>query len=341
MTVGAVVVSAISLAAQPQAFAAPQPKPDPQAKTLEEVRGELKDLYDQAEVATEAYKTAKEKERRQRRRATALSKQASQVSGRLGSLRQQAGAAARAQYRGGGLPPEAQLMLGANPQRALDNASLAEQAAEGTKTLMATLKSTKSELQRKSTDASDELEKLNRSLKEKQKSKQSIEEHISKARKLETSLNQKELRRIAALDKQDASKAQQEWLDSGALKGVDAKVSSAGKRAVEYAAQQLGKPYVWGAEGPSSFDCSGLTSQAWAAAGTPIPRTSQEQWRQLTHVGTREMRPGDLIIYFSGATHVGMYVGQGNIIHAPRPGRTVTVAPAASMQILGVVRPDA
>jgi cell wall-associated NlpC family hydrolase len=110
---------------------------------------------------------------------------------------------------------------------------------------------------------------------------------------------------------------------------------------VAYATAQIGKPYVWGAEGPESFDCSGLTSGAWAAAGRTVPRTSQEQWRRLPHVGTGEMRPGDLIIYFEDASHVGMYVGDGRIVHAPRPGRTVTLAGAGTMPILGVVRPDA
>ncbi|WP_143650092.1 C40 family peptidase, partial [Streptomyces tricolor] len=90
-----------------------------------------------------------------------------------------------------------------------------------------------------------------------------------------------------------------------------------------------------------SFDCSGLTSQAWATAGRPVPRTSQEQWRQLERVDVKDMRPGDLVIYFDDASHVGMYIGDGAIIHAPRPGRTVTIAGAGSMPILGVVRPDA
>src|SRR5699024_11663565 len=70
-------------------------------------------------------------------------------------------------------------------------------------------------------------------------------------------------------------------------------------------------PILWGAEGPTSYDCSGLTSQAWAAAGRPIPRTSQEQWRLLPHIAIKDMRPGDLIIYHADATHVGMYVGNG------------------------------
>lgn len=75
------------------------------------------------------------------------------------------------------------------------------------------------------------------------------------------------------------------------------------------------------------------------AAGRSIPRTSQEQWRLLPHVAVKDMRPGDLIVYFKDASHIGMYVGDGTIVHAPRPGRNVTLAGAGSMAILGVVRP--
>ncbi|GDY75838.1 hypothetical protein SAV31267_053230 [Streptomyces avermitilis] len=96
-----------------------------------------------------------------------------------------------------------------------------------------------------------------------------------------------------------------------------------------------------GGRGPEDVRLLGLTSQAWAAAGNGIPRTSQEQWKQLRHIDVKDMRPGDLVIYFDDASHVGMYVGDGAIVHAPRPGRTVTITGAGTMPILGVVRPDA
>lgn len=111
--------------------------------------------------------------------------------------------------------------------------------------------------------------------------------------------------------------------------------------AIRHALAQLGKPYQWGGAGPDTYDCSGLTSEAWAAAGLTIPRTSQEQWRQLKHIDIQDMRPGDLIIYNADASHVAMYLGNGSIVHAPRPNRKVTIAGAGTMQILGVVRPDA
>lgn len=97
---------------------------------------------------------------------------------------------------------------------------------------------------------------------------------------------------------------------------------------------------MWGAEGPESYDCSGLTSTAWAAAGRAIPRTSQEQWRRLPHVPVSALRPGDLVVYFPEATHVALYIGGGQVVQAPRPGTEVKVSPVASNPLLGAVRPD-
>ncbi|MFF7374520.1 NlpC/P60 family protein [Streptomyces massasporeus] len=116
--------------------------------------------------------------------------------------------------------------------------------------------------------------------------------------------------------------------------------SAEGRRAVRYAVRQLGKPYEWGAEGPKTYDCSGLTSQAWAEAGTPVPRTSQEQWKRLERIPLDELRPGDLVVYFPKATHVALYLGDGMVVQAPRPGAKVKVSPIAANPVLGAVRPD-
>jgi peptidoglycan DL-endopeptidase CwlO len=116
--------------------------------------------------------------------------------------------------------------------------------------------------------------------------------------------------------------------------------SAEGRRAVRYAVRQLGKPYEWGAEGPRAYDCSGLTSQAWAGAGTPIPRTSQEQWKRLKRIPLDELRPGDLVVYFPKATHVALYLGDGMVVQAHRPGARVKVSPIAASPVLGAVRPD-
>ena len=101
--------------------------------------------------------------------------------------------------------------------------------------------------------------------------------------------------------------------------------TQAGK-AVAFAYAQLGKPYQWGATGPGSFDCSGLTQAAWAAAGVSIPRTTYEQWAALPHIATSAIQPGDLL-YYDGEGQVAMYVGGGYIIDAPQTGMEVQKLP--------------
>ena len=102
--------------------------------------------------------------------------------------------------------------------------------------------------------------------------------------------------------------------------------STQADRAVEFAYAQLGKPYVWGATGPASFDCSGLVQAAWASAGVTIPRTTYEQWAALPHIPLADIQPGDLLIY-DGEGHVAMYVGDGEIIDAPETGLDVERIP--------------
>jgi hypothetical protein len=147
------------------------------------------------------------------------------------------------------------------------------------------------------------------------------------------------LRAARELEKAGVARAQKRIVASGALSGVR-KPTAAGRRAVRFAVRQLGKPYEWGAEGPRTYDCSGLTSRAWAHAGTPVPRTSQEQWARLERVPMRRLRPGDLVVYFPEATHVALYLGDGLVVHAPRPGARIKVSPVAANPVLGAVRPD-
>lgn len=116
-------------------------------------------------------------------------------------------------------------------------------------------------------------------------------------------------------------------------------VNTAASRAVAFALAQVGKPYVYGGTGPYSYDCSGLTQAAWRAAGVSIPRISSDQWHGLTHVPVSEALPGDIVVYYGGASHVALYIGGGRIVEAPRPGRSVRTAAMDSQPVLGVVRP--
>jgi cell wall-associated NlpC family hydrolase len=343
-----------SASATHPASASPAPTPSPSGtampspsgtavpdKDLEAVREKLDGLYHDAAVATDAYNAAEEKAERQSDRLAALSRRIADGQRRLEELEDRAGAAARAQYRGGGLPPEARLVLSDDPQEFLDGAGRVLQGERAVRDLLTEMARTQRQLEDDAADASARWKKLEADRRAKAAAKKRVERRIAAAKKLESSLEKRQRQRLARLEQQAAARAQAAWLATGVLENVKAKASAQGRKAVEFATAQIGKPYVWGAEGPKSYDCSGLTSQAWAAAGRPVPRTSQEQWKRLRHVEVTDMRPGDLVVYYDDASHVALYVGDGMIVHAPRPGRTVTLAGAGTMPILGVVRPDA
>lgn len=109
--------------------------------------------------------------------------------------------------------------------------------------------------------------------------------------------------------------------------------------AIGYALAQLGKPYVWGAAGPDSFDCSGLVMAAWRRAGVRLPHSASMQWSTVTHLARSELRPGDLVFYYPNVQHVAMYLGDDKIIQAPNSRTPVSIAPIDSAPIHGYGRP--
>ena len=117
------------------------------------------------------------------------------------------------------------------------------------------------------------------------------------------------------------------------------RMAEAGGPAVAYAKAQVGKSYVYGASGPDSFDCSGLTSAAWQQAGVSLPRTSSAQYAAGNKISESELQPGDLVFYYSPISHVGMYIGNGQIVNALNPGSGVQISGLHDMPYSGAVRP--
>ena len=115
--------------------------------------------------------------------------------------------------------------------------------------------------------------------------------------------------------------------------------SSKGAKALAYAKAQLGEPYARSGAGPSSWDCSGLTMMAWGSAGVSLPHSSRQQFSRGQHVAKSDLRPGDLVFFYSDIHHVGLYAGNGQVIHAPRPGKSVEYIKMSYMPYAGARRP--
>lgn len=115
--------------------------------------------------------------------------------------------------------------------------------------------------------------------------------------------------------------------------------SGRGAQVVAYAQAQLGKPYVFATAGPNTFDCSGLTKAAWATVGVSMDHYSGSQATHFPKVGWDQLQPGDLVFFYADLHHVGIYIGGGQMIHAPRTGDVVKVAPAWRTEFQFGVRP--
>lgn len=327
---------------EPDGDADGEPTDDPAtAARLEQVRKQIEKLHDQAGSATDAYNAAAVKVKKQRKAIVGLAKKIEKNEGRLVGLNKQAGAMARAQYRGVGLPVSKRLVVESDPERFLHSVTLLYKGQQATKGVIGKLDSTQQSLRGTAKKASEQWETLETSRKKRAAAKKRIETKLEEAEELESELKGDELDLLFELEADASRQRQMEWLRGGALKEINSKASAKGKRALAFALKQVGKDYKWGATGPTTYDCSGLTLRAWEAAGVRIPRTSQMQWRDVERVKLTDMRPGDLIIYKGDASHVGMYVGEGTMVHAPRTGRQIRVEGVGALPIKGIVRPDA
>ncbi|WP_063836125.1 C40 family peptidase [Actinacidiphila yeochonensis] len=334
--------AALSLTAARSAAARPYDPPAAPQVPLSQMLTQLHTDYEQTEAATQAYDQAKETADRLRAAArTADARLAAQRTA-VADARTQLGLMANQMYRDGGLSPYLSFLGGMSPQEFFGSQHVAAQLVGQQKSVLARLAHGQARLAQLNTQAQKALDGAEHAQSTAAARKKTVQTRLDQVETTLAGLTGVQIDQLQALEQADTDKAQSALMDSKAL-GDDPALrtpSKVGARALDYALTQVGKPYQWGAQGPDSFDCSGLTSQAWAHAGTVIPRTSQEQWQRLPHVPLALLRPGDLVIYFKGATHVAIYAGDGMVVEAPRPGADIKVAPIAANPVLGAVRPD-
>ncbi|MFJ7128259.1 NlpC/P60 family protein [Streptomyces sp. NPDC098101] len=300
----------------------------------------LRTLYRQAEEATERYNAAEEQLRLRTADAKDLAVRLTTARRALDRERAEAGRIARAQYQGRSeLSSYLDVLFAPDPRAAMDRERLAAREGRDRAGAVARLETAARRADALASASHKALDRQRRLTAEQRTRSDEVRTKLKEVEKLLAGLSPTQLTRLTELERTQTAGAQRELLDSGVLDGPRTP-SRAGAEALRFAVGQIGKPYEWGAEGPEAYDCSGLTQRAWAAAGREIPRTSQEQWATLPRVALSELRPGDLVLYFPGATHVAVYLGEGLVVQAPRPGAKVKVSPLAANPLLGAVRPD-
>ncbi|WP_323378582.1 C40 family peptidase [Streptomyces smaragdinus] len=297
-----------------------------------EVKKKVDALYEQAEAATEKYNAAKDHQEKLTDQVEKIQDQVARGQEELNELRDGLGALAAAQYRGGGVDPSVQLFLSSDPDSYLDKASALDQLGTKQADALKQISAKQRTLTQQRQEAGQKLQDLEQTRTELGKRKAEVQKKLSAAQEVLNKLTAAERAELAEANAASRSTSRPDLGNAPAS-------SSRASAALSFAASKVGLPYVYGATGPSSFDCSGLTSAAYASAGVGIPRTSQAQYSGAgTQISESQLAPGDLVFYYSDLHHVGMYAGNGQIVHASNPTTGITYAPLHSMPYMGAVR---
>lgn len=325
--------------------------------TLEEVRQRVDTLYRQAGTETQRYNAAKEKTETKRAKVDDLLEAVARRTAKVNNARRALGRYAAAQYRTGGMSGTATLLLSEDPQGYFTQKHVMKRMTARQQEAVATFEDRKKEAARKRTEAAQELSSLTSAQKRLQQSKENVQGKLADARELLSRLTAEEKARLEAIERRKEAEARrraeaaeaerrreqqerEEWEENADDPGDGSTTpSTRAEEVIAFAEAQLGKPYVWGATGPNSYDCSGLTQDAWAAAGVSLPRTTWDQVNAGTTVSRSEMLPGDLVFFYDDVSHVGIYVGNGQMIHAPKPGDVVKYESIDYMPFHSAVRP--
>ncbi len=309
-----------------------QPRPTPEA-----VKAKVDDLYRQAEQATERYDGARQKADAARAAISGLQDELARKTARVNATRDSLGTIAAAQYRSGSLDPTLQLALSSSPDTYLEQAAALDQLGSRQVAVLTRLAQQRRDIEQTRAEAGGKLAALETAQTQLAARKKTVQAKLRQAQSLLSTLTPPQRAAVDASDGAPSTAATRDLVRPPL--GSAPAPSARAAEAVAFAFRALGLPYVWGATGPGAYDCSGLTQAAWRAAGVSLPRTTYTQINSGPRIPESELRPGDLVFFYSGISHVGLYIGDGQMIHAPHPGAAVRIAPISEMPFAGATRP--
>lgn len=298
-------------------------KPD-----IEDVRERVDTLYHQAEQAQERYHDANLELRELNRDLAALRADQDRQDARVSGAQAEVEDSIVRQYLGDGLSAVGQVIVADDPRVFLGQLStmsafndLQANLYDGYTTELTALNLRRQATNRRAVEVAAIEKRLGAEQAE-------VDSSLAAAKALLSELEAKERAELLAS------------MAGGAAIELPTNIPAEGRAAIaiQYAMAQVGNRYSYGAAGPDAFDCSGLTMMAWAQAGIGLPHSSSAQFGVGTRVSQNELLPGDLIFYYSPISHVGIYIGNGLIVHAANPGAGVRVSPLFSMPYTGAVR---
>ena len=315
---GLCAIAAISFVPATPALAEPD---------IKDVKARVERLYHEAEAAQERLHDARLDLVDLRRDLAGLKADQARQDERLEVVRDQVSDAVVRQLEGEGVSTVGQIVVSEDPGSFLDTLSTMSAFNDLQANLLSDYDTELEalEIRREATDArTTEIAALTEQL---SAEKNTVDTKLAEAKSVLADLEAEERERLLA--------------SRSGVARMPSSVPASGRAAaaVQYAMAQVGDAYAYGAMGESAFDCSGLTMRAWAQAGVSLPHSSSAQFGSGPRIAASDLQPGDLVFYYSPISHVGIYIGNGLIVHAANPGTGVAVSGLYSMPYVGAVRP--
>jgi cell wall-associated NlpC family hydrolase len=293
------------------------------AQTLAQVQAQVNRLEEDATAAAEGAQEAKVKLASLTRSLAGIQAQAAVQGKTVDEISKTLGAIAVSQYKSGTLSQSLELLFSTDPALYLSSAGSLEAITRRKSTQLRKFQSAEQALNATSLTVSDRLAQVKVLQKKLAERSALAAAKLAQAEQLLSKLKKEDRERLAKLaeDQENADQA-----SSLAAAKAAAGVSGRSGIALKYALQQIGDRYVFGAAGLTTWDCSGLTMRAFQSAGVSLPHSSAAQSRMGKSIPFNQKRPGDLLFFGRPVSHVGIYLGGGRMVHAPRSGSRVKVA---------------
>jgi cell wall-associated NlpC family hydrolase len=333
----------------------------PTAVTVAEAKAQIEQLEVEAEALDQEYVGVKEQLDQGRAKLQRKQDDVEEQTEKVAEIKLKVGQVALAQFQNRNVDTAAQIFFNSDTDDFLSQISTVEKVSQNQNTVLQDFQEQQAELAELEHSSETDLAALAEQEKQLAKLRSESDQKIAESKKVLAKLTAAERAAIRAAEKKAAEEARAAAERAGtrttgtsgssSASGSGSKDKSSGTSAVTgsgrgatalaFARKQLGKPYSFGAAGPSAFDCSGLTGAAWKAAGVTLPRTSQAQIRAGKSVAKSDLQAGDLVFFYSSTapSHVALYVGDRIILHAPRPGKSVEYTKMSYMPFSGAVRP--
>jgi cell wall-associated NlpC family hydrolase len=306
--------------------------------TAAEARALIAQLETDAAAIDQQYAGVKEQIKQGRAQLKLKQADAQAQIDKVARMKLQVGQVALAQFQNRSLDTAAQLFVTPDTERFLSQISTVQKVSENQNSALQDYQQAQADLAALEQAAETDLAALAEKEKQLKSLTDASDKKLAEAKKVLAKLTAAQRQQISEAEKRATARANAAARLTS-REASRAPVTGRGAKALAYAKDQLGEPYARNGAGPSSWDCSGLTMKAWGSVGVSLPHSSSQQYNRGRHVNKSDLQLGDLVFFYNDRSHVGLYAGSGQVIHAPRPGKSVEYIKMSYMTWGGATRP--